>query len=160
MRDPDCVDTQNGQDLPEYGIGYEPSLAIDGHGNMFITAHKDLRWSSPDGGLANPLGGDPHVWPDGSCMADYMPSWDYLASWFWASYDYGASWGPGDGFQETPGSVLDAWATYGATDEFGHNAIEDVVNHFDYHRTLLHLFGLDAEALTFKLNGREQTLLD
>ena len=57
MRDPDCVDTQNGQDLPEYGIGYEPSLAIDGHGNMFITAHKDLRWSSPDGGLANPLGG-------------------------------------------------------------------------------------------------------
>ena len=51
-------------------------------------------------------------------------------------------------------------ATYGATDEFGHQAIEDIVNHFDYHRTLLHLFGLDAEALTFKQNGREQTLLD
>ena len=37
-RDPECIDPTNGQDLPEYGIGYEPSLAIDGHGNMFITA--------------------------------------------------------------------------------------------------------------------------
>ena len=32
---------------------------------------------------------------------------------------------------------------HGATDEFGHKAVEDVVNHYDYHATLLHLFGLD-----------------
>ncbi|MFM2003013.1 MAG: hypothetical protein RI963_2439 [Planctomycetota bacterium] len=36
--------------------------------------------------------------------------------------------------------------TYGATDEFGHHAVENIVNHFDYHATLLHLFGLDASA--------------
>ena len=125
-RDPDCVDPQNGQDYPEYGIGYEPSLAIDGHGNMFITAHKDLRWSSPDGGLANPLGGDPHVWPDGSCIADYMTSWDYLASWFWISNDNGTTWGPGDGFQETPGTVFDAWATNGATGSACHGDEGDI----------------------------------
>ncbi|MCA9090697.1 MAG: DUF1501 domain-containing protein [Planctomycetaceae bacterium] len=50
--------------------------------------------------------------------------------------------------------------TYGATDEFGHHAIEDVVNHFDYHATLLHAFGLDPEQLVFHRNGRQETLLD
>ncbi|QDV25108.1 DUF1501 domain-containing protein [Aureliella helgolandensis] len=49
---------------------------------------------------------------------------------------------------------------YGQTDEFGHHAVEDVVNHFDYHATLLRLFGIDAEQLTFAQNGREQTLID
>ena len=34
------------------------------------------------------------------------------------------------------------------------------MNHFDYHATLLHLFGLDAQALTYKQNGREESLLD
>ena len=40
--------------------------------------------------------------------------------------------------------------TYGATDEFGHHAVENIVNHFDYHATLLHLFGLDANRVTFQ----------
>ena len=70
-RDPDCVDPNNGQDLPEYGIGYEPSLAIDGYGNMFITAHKDLRWSSPQGGSANWISGEPNLFPDGACTVSY-----------------------------------------------------------------------------------------
>lgn len=50
--------------------------------------------------------------------------------------------------------------TFGATDEFGHHAVTDVVNHFDYHATLMHLFGLHAEQLTYERNGREETLLD
>ena len=50
--------------------------------------------------------------------------------------------------------------TYGATDEFGHHAVENVVNHYDYHATLMHLFGLDPERLTFRRTGREQSLLD
>ena len=66
---------------------------------------------------------------------------------------YGFSmWLAGGGFR--------AGGTYGATDEFGHHAVENIVNHFDYHSTLLHLFGLDPEQLTFRWNGREQTLLD
>jgi hypothetical protein len=60
-------------------------------------------------------------------------------------------WVAGGGFQ--PG------ATYGATDEFGHHAVTDVVNHYDYHATLLHLFGLNAKQLVFKRNGREESLL-
>lgn len=50
--------------------------------------------------------------------------------------------------------------TYGETDEFGHHAVTDVVNHFDYHATLLQLFGIQADRLTFKQNGREESLLD
>ena len=49
--------------------------------------------------------------------------------------------------------------THGATDEFGHHAVEKVVNHYDYHATLLHLFGLDAETLTYKRNGTPQSLI-
>jgi len=48
---------------------------------------------------------------------------------------------------------------HGATDEFGHKAVENVVNHFDYHATLLHLFGLDPKKLSFKRNGTDQTLV-
>jgi len=50
--------------------------------------------------------------------------------------------------------------TYGATDEFGHKAVENIVNHFDYHATLLHLFGLDHSQLTFTQSNRERTLLE
>jgi len=49
---------------------------------------------------------------------------------------------------------------YGKTDEFGHKAVENVVNHFDYHATLLHLFGLDAAKLTYIRNSSEQSILD
>ena len=37
--------------------------------------------------------------------------------------------------------------------------MENVVNHYDYHATLLHLFGLDAETLTYKRNGTPQSLI-
>lgn len=63
-----------------------------------------------------------------------------------------SSWFAGGGFRR--GYV------HGATDEFGHHAVKDVVNHYDYHRTLLHLFGLNPEKLTFRRNNREQSLLD
>jgi len=49
---------------------------------------------------------------------------------------------------------------HGATDEFGHHAVADVVNHFDYHATLLHLFGMDADALKFVRPSGAGTLLD
>jgi hypothetical protein len=49
---------------------------------------------------------------------------------------------------------------HGETDEFGHKAVKDVVNHYDYHATLLHLFGLDAGKLSFARPGGVGTLLD
>lgn len=65
---------------------------------------------------------------------------------------YGFSmWVAGGGFRS---------GMHGATDEFGHHAIEGKVNHFDYHATLLHLFGFDADAVTYLQNGRQQSLID
>lgn len=49
---------------------------------------------------------------------------------------------------------------HGATDEWGHRAVENVVNHYDYHATLLHLFGLNHTQLTYKRAAQEQTLTD
>jgi hypothetical protein len=49
---------------------------------------------------------------------------------------------------------------YGATDEFGHSAVEDKVHMHDLHATLLHLLGLDHEKLTFRHDGRDYRLTD
>lgn len=49
---------------------------------------------------------------------------------------------------------------HGATDEFGHRAVSDIVNHYDFHATLFHLFGLDPKKLTYKRNGTEQLLVE
>jgi hypothetical protein len=49
---------------------------------------------------------------------------------------------------------------HGATDDFGHHAVKDVVNHYDLQATLLHLFGLDHRKLVYKRNGRELSLTD
>jgi len=66
---------------------------------------------------------------------------------------YGFSmWVAGGGFK--------AGYAHGATDEFGHQAAVDVVNHYDYHATLLHLFGLDPKQLTFKRNGTNLGLVE
>jgi hypothetical protein len=58
------------------------------------------------------------------------------------------------------GGGTKAGMVLGETDEWGHKAIKDVVNHYDYHATLLHLFGLKHDKLVYKRNNREQTLVD
>jgi hypothetical protein len=50
--------------------------------------------------------------------------------------------------------------SYGATDEFGHKAVQDVTTVYDLHATILHLLGLDHERLTFYHNGLERRLTD
>jgi len=49
---------------------------------------------------------------------------------------------------------------HGASDDFGHRAVTDVVTHTDYHATLLHLFGLDPEKLVYTRNNQPQRLVD
>jgi hypothetical protein len=50
--------------------------------------------------------------------------------------------------------------SYGATDEFGYQAVEDVASIYDLHATVLHLLGLHHERLTFYHNGIERRLTD
>jgi hypothetical protein len=49
---------------------------------------------------------------------------------------------------------------YGETDELGHKAVKDVVNHFDYHATLIHLLGLDPAQMTFQRPTGAGSLID
>ncbi len=46
---------------------------------------------------------------------------------------------------------------YGATDEVGLRAVENKVHVRNFHATILHLLGLDHEALSFYHNGLERT---
>ncbi len=49
---------------------------------------------------------------------------------------------------------------HGATDEFGYQAVTDVVRVHDLHATLLDALGLDHEQLTYPHEGRDDTLTD
>lgn len=50
--------------------------------------------------------------------------------------------------------------TYGATDEFGHKAVENPMHLRDWHATVLHLLGLDHKRLTFDYGGRNFRLTE
>lgn len=61
-------------------------------------------------------------------------------------------WLAGGGFQ--PGHV------HGASDDFGYQAVDDVVTVHDLHATLLAALGLDHERLTYFNDGRDDSLTD
>lgn len=50
--------------------------------------------------------------------------------------------------------------SYGATDDFGYNVVQNPVHVHDFQATLLHLLGIDHERLTFKYQGRRFRLTD
>ena len=58
------------------------------------------------------------------------------------------------------GAGVKAPFSYGATDDFGYQAVEQVTTVYDLHATVLHLLGLDHERLTFYHNGFERRLTD
>jgi arylsulfatase A-like enzyme len=58
------------------------------------------------------------------------------------------------------GGGVRAGFRYGATDEFGYEAVVDKVHIHDWHATILHLLGLDHTLLTFRHAGRDMRLTD
>jgi len=58
------------------------------------------------------------------------------------------------------GAGVKGGMTYGATDEFGYNVVEDPVHVHDLNATLLHVMGIDHERLTFRFQGRDFRLTD
>ncbi len=49
---------------------------------------------------------------------------------------------------------------YGATDEYGYKAVQDKVEMFDLHATMLHLLGIEHTRLTVRFSGRDMRLTD
>jgi Protein of unknown function (DUF1501) len=58
------------------------------------------------------------------------------------------------------GGGVKAGQTIGQTDELGFNPVEDKAHVHDIHATLLHLLGIEHEALTYKFQGRDFRLTD
>ncbi len=50
--------------------------------------------------------------------------------------------------------------SYGATDDFGYQAVQNVTTIYDLHATMLHLLGLNHERLSYYNNGIERRLTD
>jgi hypothetical protein len=58
------------------------------------------------------------------------------------------------------GGGVKAGHAHGATDEFGHQAVEGRVHMHDLHATILHQLGMDHERLTYRFAGRDFRLTD
>ena len=58
------------------------------------------------------------------------------------------------------GGGIKKGSIYGATDEFGYKAVENKVEIYDLHATMLHLLGFDHERLTYRYSGRDMRLTD
>jgi len=58
------------------------------------------------------------------------------------------------------GAGVKSGIVYGSSDEHGIAVGEDRVHVHDFHATILHLLGLDHEALTFRHAGRDYRLTD
>jgi len=58
------------------------------------------------------------------------------------------------------GGGVKGGTTYGKTDEFGFEAVENKVHLHDLHATILQIMGLDHERLTYFHQGRDESLTD
>ncbi len=58
------------------------------------------------------------------------------------------------------GGGVKSGCTYGKTDEFGYNIVENPVHIHDLNATILHLMGIDHERLTYPFQGRDFRLTD
>ena len=58
------------------------------------------------------------------------------------------------------GAGVKAPFSFGATDEFGYKAVQNVATVYDFHGTILQILGLDHERLSFYHNGIERRLTD
>lgn len=58
------------------------------------------------------------------------------------------------------GAGIKKGMSYGATDDFSYNIVENPVHIHDFQATLMHLLGIDHERFTYKFQGRRYRLTD
>lgn len=58
------------------------------------------------------------------------------------------------------GAGIKKGMSYGATDDFSYNIVENPVHIHDFQATLMHLMGIDHERFTYKFQGRRYRLTD
>ena len=58
------------------------------------------------------------------------------------------------------GAGIKKGTTYGKTDDYSYNIVENPVGVHDLHATILHILGIDHKKLTFRFQGRDFRLTD
>lgn len=58
------------------------------------------------------------------------------------------------------GGGIKGGLTYGASDDYAYNIVENPVHVHDFHATMLHCLGVDHEKLTYRFEGRDYRLTD
>ena len=58
------------------------------------------------------------------------------------------------------GGGVQGGLTFGKTDDYCYNVVENGVHVHDFHATILHLLGIDHERLTYRFQGRDYRLTD
>lgn len=58
------------------------------------------------------------------------------------------------------GGGIKSGMTWGQTDDFSFNVVENPVHVYDLHATMLHCLGVNHERLTYKFQGRNYRLTD
>ena len=58
------------------------------------------------------------------------------------------------------GAGIKGGTVYGATDEYGYRAVENITTIHDLHATMLHLLGMNHERMTYRFSGRDIRLTD
>ena len=58
------------------------------------------------------------------------------------------------------GGGIQGGVNYGATDELGYHAVENIVHINDLHATMLHTLGFNHERFTYRFQGRDFRLTD
>ncbi len=74
--------------------------------------------------------------------------------------DYGRDHHPRCFAMWMAGGGIKGGITYGETDEFSYNIVENPMDVHDLHATMMHLMGVDHTKLTFKFQGRHYRLTD
>jgi hypothetical protein len=58
------------------------------------------------------------------------------------------------------GGGVKGGTVHGATDDYGYHVVENKVEIYDLHATMLHLLGMDHKRLTYRFGGRDMRLTD
>ena len=137
-----------------YGDG-TPNPAWDQHTNLPKHAEHARRVDRPIAGLLQDL-------QQRGLLEDTIVWWgaEFGRTPYAQNKGTGRDHNPGGFTVWLAGGGVKPGFAYGATDEFGHQAVEKKVHMHDLHASILYLLGIDHERLTYRYSGREFRLTD
>jgi hypothetical protein len=149
--------------LAESGVRYIQVNYTDNSNNPPWDQHADMpKHASHAAAVDKPIAGLLADLKQRGLLEDTLVWWggEFGRNPFAQNNGTGRDHNPGGFTVWLAGGGVKAGFSYGATDEFGHLAVEQKVHMHDLHATILHLLGLDHKKLTYRYAGRNFRLTD